>query len=479
MKFACIDQTAADRLKLQERCLSAFESCRDSVGHLIAPDFVPISREELLLRNPAQKGRERYGAFIVGSAFGVEQCYQVCSELRELEEAPIFLVVPAENFSLRLLRRFERLSVKVLRTDEVDIRIVHEFMSCSQRHPQQVGGKIVSIVGVKGGVGATSITIGLAHAASALNKKAIVVDLSSAGVISHYLHSSRWHSADYRSLLVERLAPARTMLERFVEEAPCGVELLLPPAGGLEIRELWLRNQECFEITLSLLEMLREVYDLVIIDSAHAEGVLPFSVLYRSDVILYVAANEPASVHLLHEKLQERNDLPPDIRYVILLNLLADNALSSADVVDFLDARGIEDAVEVCSIPRDIRAGQWIGGGNTLYTEGGRRIQAVLRSLVSSIVNGSAVAESPIEKRGILSFLRKRQAESETLLALPAPVNTPLEESFVLGEEVPLQKDFSNNRGRADVLPRGYASPKPVNGSHGAGIERRVMGAGG
>src|SRR5690606_22564367 len=115
--------------------------------------------------------------------------------------------------------------------------------------------------GVKGGVGTTSIVSGLAHAAEANNLSSIVFDLSASSALLHYVSAPKWHSADYSTLLTEKLIPDRTLVDKLTTTAPNGMKLLLPPSGGGEIREMLLRDPNRFEISLAIVDILRASYD--------------------------------------------------------------------------------------------------------------------------------------------------------------------------------------------------------------------------
>src|SRR5690606_1413968 len=103
-----------------------------------------------------------------------------------------------------------------------------------------------------------------------------------------------------------------------------------------EVRELWLRDSGRFENSLAMLEILREIFDVVLVDIAKAEGIFPYSIYARATTNLLVTANEPASVHLLNKKLNQLLDMPGEASNLILVNLLCQKSLTKRDVTDFL-----------------------------------------------------------------------------------------------------------------------------------------------
>ncbi len=433
MKLICVDKTAADRIRLQRLIEEAFTACRDTVGHLLHLEIKPVTREELLFSGPGS------GIVLVGSGYSIDEIAGVCSSIQEqFRGTPIFACLPPEALSLRTLRRFERYSAEVFSTEESSMRIVHSLLRQSQRRVEAKRGKLTVMLGVKGGVGATSIAAGLAHAADSIGLRAVLHDLSPHSVVAQYLGAPRSSSADYRVLLTDRVQPARHVVERCIVRCPNGLHLLLPPAGSAEIRETWLRDPGSLDISLGVFEILCELYDLVLVDLAGAEGVLPFSLLARADVRALVSSNEPGSVHLLNDRLAEVAILPATGQTKIIVNLLQERSLTQRDVESFLLQTEVFDRskMDLCSLSADRRATSWVGTGNTLYTEGRRTLQRQLDELLLTIAGRPALSEPrhALSTR-LTSLLRRPHKNPGRREALPPPpfVSAPFEEpNFVL-----------------------------------------------
>ena len=454
MKLACVDKTASNRLELQRLVSSAFDSSREVIGHLSAVDFLPTTREEILVggslggidlkeHTSFNAGCNSWAGVILGPGYAVEELFAVASEIRASSQAiPIFCFIPVENYSIRILRRLERITVEVFRTDDSPARVVHSILKSVSKPGSRPNGKLVALSGAKGGQGTSSIAVGIAHAAAAEGKSAIVVDLSKEGSLFHYLQCHKWQSSEYRTLLVDRLNPTKAFLERLIVEAPNGVKLLLPPAGGAEIRDLWIRSPHSFEISLSLIEILKEQFDLVIVDLAHSEGILPFSILTRADVRLLVALNEPAAVHLLSDQLTELRELPVLARTVVLLNLLVEHSLTPRDIEDFLSAHESASSIELLTLPRDESGANWIGTGNSIFTEGSRRLQTILRGLAEALCSGTLVQPTAVEDMDCplnffqrLSFRVKPKKAEQPLLPAPETFTGVENVNFVLTDD--------------------------------------------
>lgn len=423
MLYVVVDRSAGERLALQRRLEEALIECRDSVGHLASLEFVPASPEEL----PAYLDRtylERKNlAIVFGPALGVDEMVAKSQGISQ----PVFGLLPPEILSLRNLRRLEKCGVTVLETEDTPSRIIHTLLSAKSDNTRR--GKLVTVTGAKGGVGTSSLVAGLAHAAQMEEHSAVVVDLSRRGVLLQYLGAPRWHSPEYRSLLIELSAPSCEQVKKSVVVAPNGIEILLPPSGSLgDIRELWLRSPETLEINLALIDILLELYDVVLVDTANTDGVLSFALENRADERILVGSNDPASVHLLGGALKSAKDHLTLGGLTLVLTLLSESALSEHEILELLLAE--EDRkVRTHTIPKDRGAAGWIGTGNSIYTEGSRKLQEILRNLYCSLVNKEP---STVVKTGLRKFIEEkilRREESRCLPALPAPIT---DQPFVL-----------------------------------------------
>ncbi len=394
MKIACVDKTAADRVKLQRRFDDAYEQCRNAIGHVTLALTYPASKDEVLI-NAAPD------AIAIGPGFPLEEAYTTCRDIKHaFPHVPVFLFLSRDVYSLRALKRFEKVANEIFAEDETAVRIVHKLSTLDTHHAAK-NGKLIVVSGAKGGVGVTSLVAGLAHAAEALGKQAIVMDLSPMSAMAQYMAADRWHSPDYSSLLVDMFNPDQAAAERVVTCAPNGVHLVVPPSGGTDVREMWLRDPKRFEITLSIIEILKDLYDIVIVDTARAEGVLNFALNSRANARLLVTSNDPASVHLLSSVLSSIAEIPGEGQIQILINSLHERGLKKEDVLDFLSINEhFKDTMAMLEpIPFDHQGRSWIGTGNTFYTECTSSVQQLLEETLQTLM----LSEKELENREIAS----------------------------------------------------------------------------
>lgn len=391
MKIACVDKSAEDRLALQRKLELAFAQCRKAIGHLATAQFIPTTIDELSINRCCD-------IIVFGSSLALEDAYHNSKALRTaLPNCPIVVFLSTAYYSLRTLKRFEPYVDEIFCDDEQAVRIVHKISSLVQTNKEQARGRLLVLQGVKGGVGTTSIVSALAHAAHAIDSSVIVFDLSSSAALMHYMSAPKWQSPDYTTLLSENIYPDRQAVERLIIKAPNGIEMLLPPSGGTETRELLLRNPERFEISLAIIDILRSMYDVVIVDCANAEGVFPYALFAQAHARVLVTSNDPASVHLLNAKLSEVMQTPGDGSTQVLLNMLVERGLTKDDILDFLMLNDYFDEAMAAldCLPQDSRANNWIGTGNSFYTESSSSTQLLLEQMLRTLL----LSETDLETR--------------------------------------------------------------------------------
>ncbi|MFN8390265.1 MAG: cellulose synthase operon protein YhjQ/BcsQ [Bdellovibrionota bacterium] len=468
MRFVCVDKTASDRLRLQQYIESAYEQCRAALGHVRVPEIVPASKEEVTLSATPD--------FIaLGPGFALEEAYTSARELRTaFAQTTLFVILPGESYSLRALRRFEKVANDVFSPSDSPMRLIHGICRAQDRQPLRNQGSLLIVDGVKGGIGTTSVVSGLAHAAETLGKRSVVIDLSLTAALLQYLASPRWQSADYTVALSDGLPIERSVLERMLSKAPSGITALLPPAGGNDVREMWLRDSSRFEHTLSLVETLKEMFDLVLVDLAAAEGVLPFALCARANHRLIVSSNEAAAVHLLSRKLRDCQRIPGECAITLAINALITNGLTEADIRAYLSMNKRDLRFPLRTLPYDGRASGWIGTGNTFYTEGNRKTQRALEDCLAGILDPS-FESTPWKRISVFASLHRRlrgvlrgaQSPTPSSRSLKLPKPKPPGLSILKPTSLNLESDLSNlpapvHSTAGQVL---YRAPKPISES--------------
>ena len=385
MNIACLDSNAQARINLQKLIEGCFDKCRESTGHLLAHKIYPISFQELLLSSSTD-------VVILGPELTSEHMVSYIGEInKKLPDARILVLLKESSLSLISLKRFEELASAVLTEADSPIKILHAIESLKNKSPVS-DSKIIYFSGTKGGVGTTSLCTAFAHAAQNLKKKTLLVDLSTYSNLSTYLRTSRSSSTEFASYLLDslenRVSLSENLVLKMIEISPCGLELLLPPSTKRDIRDIWLRDPNVLDQNLAIFEILKSIYDIIIIDGASAEGIFPFSLISRSDHVLVTSTSAPASIHLLSKLLEELSHVPGKQDIQVIINSTSKSELQVKDIKNLIKLK--VDLSEIVfhqkAISFESRAKDWIGTGNSFYTEANNSSQELFDKFLVSIL---------------------------------------------------------------------------------------------
>ncbi|GAB4276776.1 MAG: response regulator [Coriobacteriia bacterium] len=206
----------------------------------------------------------------------------------------------------------------------------------------QTASKVVTIFSTKGGVGKSVIATNLGVALARAGKKTVLVDLDlqfgDTGIMLQLRPSRTIFDA---MLAYERLDAE--MLKGFLTKHSSGLEVLLAPV----------HPEDAESVTASrvgkVLSLLREIADVVVIDTPGAFTDTVLAALDKSDEVYAVATMDVASIKNTRISLQKLSQLGyDDGRIRIVLN--------RADSKVWIEADEVESAVEseiVAKIPSD------------------------------------------------------------------------------------------------------------------------------
>lgn len=426
MRIACIDKTDSDREALKSILDRSYADCRTSIGHIEIANYYATTKDKEIISGKADIA-------LIGPGFNENESFLCCKALKELKKE-IYLIVflNPNHFDLCTLKRLSSVADEIFRTDEDSQKIIHTISSVKKEITENVNGKLISVIGTKGGVGTTSIVSGLAHAAEAIGKKALVLDLSATSTFCHYMGIRRWHSPEYQMLLQNRNLLNKQELSKCITVSQNGIHILLPPTEPLQsslisskTRNTWLRDENCLELNLHLIELLKESFDIIIVDTARVESLFSFALIAKSDARLLVSSNDPASIHLLKKEFDSIIHAPFSGQTQILLNEIFIEGQTKESVIDYLKIHGIyrEMSFVLAPITFEKNAKFWIGTGNTFYTESSiqtqKKLEQVLHTLLLSEDEVSfAFAEQHKSKSSIAKFLPFFRKQENKLKAL-------------------------------------------------------------
>jgi chromosome partitioning protein len=157
-------------------------------------------------------------------------------------------------------------------------------------------GAVVAVVNQKGGVGKTTVTLGLASAGWAAGKRVLVVDADPQANATWALGFEP-EGVVYgvsRAVLANRSGAARPGIVAAAWPEAKGRVDLLPGSGDLIEREIEVGKKRLSRRLRKALEGVEENYDLVLIDCSPALGQMTTNALAAADFALIVV--EPAAL---------------------------------------------------------------------------------------------------------------------------------------------------------------------------------------
>ena len=270
---------------------------------------------------------------------------------------------------------------------------------------------------------------------------------------SNYLLAKRSFSLDLNLVIEDSLRIETKTIESSIETTLSGINVFLPPSCKSEVREKWLRNPDYLEYGLETVEILKEKYDIILVDGSGAEGILPFSLLSRSDLVLAVTSDDPASAYLLDQTLKKISSVPGSFKTHVVLNETSDSGLEVQDIESILKFSSRHNGIVFHGRPisLDRGAAKWPGTGNSFYTEGSNQTQRELKELLEGLLNDKATCPSKENTASQLDVLftsvkdkwRSFNKKGKALLPAPSELLSPFSQLEVRNEKKGLHKSLS------------------------------------
>jgi Flp pilus assembly CpaE family ATPase len=184
--------------------------------------------------------------------------------------------------------------------------------------PAQVRGRIVTLLGVKGGVGATTTLLNLAAALGALGKQTIAAELGSLSSFAIRLKRSRvFDIADFLEL-DPALIDGRAVEDKLVS-LPFGFRALFAPHRSGEARILGPEQAR------ALIERAAELADYVLVDLPAQISAMHRTVVEASDFVAVLMEPDPLSLEYAKETFQllDRWGTDTNARGLVVVNRAA------------------------------------------------------------------------------------------------------------------------------------------------------------
>ena len=301
--------------------LAAFTVCADSELSsmaIAAPTYVPGVEFAGEFQDYITANRRPHFSTAIKQAYSCvafidfdrhpEQAIETAEALRNLQSPPIIAVGVSSKVDADLLLRAMRagcsefLEKPVAPTSFQDTLQQIQNRLLTSHAASGMRGQVVSFLGAKGGVGATTLAVHLAtYLVKKHGKKTLLIDHHhQLGHVCLYLgiKESHYHF-DELIRNVDRLDPE--LLKGFVIKHVSGLEVLASP--GTCAARYGSSREELDQV----LEFLREEYDFILIDSSITYDETSAAMIYLSDEVVLVATPDVAAVRDLSRHIDNLN----------------------------------------------------------------------------------------------------------------------------------------------------------------------------
>lgn len=207
-------------------------------------------------------------------------------------------------------------------------RLSESLMDIIKKRRQSVAlqqqGKVSTLIGVKGGVGVTTLAVHLAYCLAKINRSTLLIDQHpELGDTTLHLGTGH-HSYNFYELLQNLQRLDSELLQGFVIKHDSGLELLASPESFGSIPHI---ATDAVALTL---RFLKRIYEHVIIDCAPGFNEWNTSVIDASDEIYLVATQDIPSIRNLARNLDylSKSNFPEDKVQVVINRFTKKSSIS-------------------------------------------------------------------------------------------------------------------------------------------------------
>ncbi len=254
---------------------------------------------------------------------------------------------------------------------------------------------IVSVLSLKGGVGKTSVVLGLAGAATVKGLATLVIDLDPQGNATSILAAHRPTATVADVLAHPTLETLHEALTPCAWEVAPGEVDVVPSSPGLISYDAF-RNDAAFHPRLAKALSKLEGYDLVLIDCPPSLGALTREALAASDLALVVSTPSYFGLQGAERAAKEIEEIRKHHNpKLLLVGVLPNRVRSIADEHDFR----IRELSELFgrkvlrpAIPERIALQQAEGYGKpvqTVHTTGAREVSAIFEKHLNHLLRAA------------------------------------------------------------------------------------------
>lgn len=380
-----VDRSAEQRIRLVNELSAHF--ARQGLAEALVPSISlrPIAPEELCVAEPPD-------LLIVGASVISPHMNEVRSIRADFPSAGLFLFAEPSWPTIERTELAARLGVdQIVTADEPMLSVVRRIVMRVQRALPTHRGRLVLVVGGKGGGGVTSVAAGFAEACSERCSRVALVDCD-------------WETQELSRFLCK--APSLNhSLHEFLRtpsfRLTCEVDQLLVPVWDEDLSLLLLPpppNNPAFasggRAILSgfhdLFQRLDGAFDLTVVDVGRAHGPVLDLMCKLADTVLFVLSSDPAAICSGIERIFSlRQKLGQETKLRVLQNLATGHhSVLSSLRKEFVRASGVsKDQLLTTVIPWSRRGARWPMSGQTIFSLGGRAMDCAFREVVDAVLN--------------------------------------------------------------------------------------------
>ncbi|MCB9029479.1 MAG: AAA family ATPase [Deltaproteobacteria bacterium] len=417
LRLIVVDISAESRSKLVEQ-ITLFQQLEAQSTSLLPKISVkPLSLEEL-------KFHATPDACLLGPQLIAEDISTVAKIRKLLPDTPILTFLNESQEDLVLIEDLARLGADDTISNTItSLDFFKKIILHCRKSRKTSKGELVLVDSAKGGLGVTSLASAIAEELVRDDKKVALIDFDfETQDLSRFLQAKPFINENLQLLL----DGSRPITEEFVEQ--CLVQVwdeedlyCMPPCG--ETEDLYDYHAGYARILISILEVLDEIYDAVVIDVGCARGSI-LKTLYRvADKVAFVINNDPAALYASISKAgQIKSLMAPNARLVFVENMPAKEGLPTAVLKNELGFALKDENLNwyPLQIPNCNAGHRWPGSGDTLFSRGSKELQRSITGLIGFLgIRDEAEALRAAEAKSFVRNFAKKFVKADRAITGP------------------------------------------------------------
>ncbi|RMD85499.1 MAG: hypothetical protein D6808_05075, partial [Candidatus Dadabacteria bacterium] len=409
LKLLVVDYTADSRNKIVNRITQLQEDPSLDKVFLPSLSIKPVSVQELKFNSPPD-------IFLVGSEL-VENDISVISKIKKLfPDVPLLVELGRRRNDLAFIEDLVRLGADDTVSEDIEpLDFFKKLIVLCRRPRESSQGQLILVDSAKGGLGTTSIVAALGEALCSAGRKVALLDFDlSTQDLSRFLQTKPFVNENLQLLF----DGARPVNEEFVQQCLVAVwegeELYcMPPPHDRE--EFYDYSSMYPRTLLSILEILDETFDFVLVDSGSLIGVMLKTVYRVADKVIFVVNNDPASMYATVSKVNSvKGFLSPRAELMFLENRPLKGGLERGILTKELTAALAPEEFEWIrfQIPACRSAFKWPGSGDTMASRGSSGVKKSIKG-VAALLSGEGEVDVTYEQKGFWRNFRKLSVKKE------------------------------------------------------------------